>query len=74
MPIARRSRFDNRADTVHDRIGGAGGAGCSASLDDGRAPLLDGSNKLAFEPVFVADCSGGWFAGDFGVEEVGVLG
>ena len=55
-------------------VGGRGGAGGAARLDDRRAALLHRGDEVVLDPVAVADRLGGVGALDLGVEHVRVLG
>src|SRR5687768_600894 len=61
------------AHVVDGGIGGRGGRGEAARLDDGGAALLHGRDEVRLDPGLVVDELGRVLSIDLGVEDIGVL-
>ncbi len=72
-PVARWGGAGEAADSVTGGIGGGGGRGKTACLDDGGATLLHGADELTLEPSVIADHFRRGFATDLGVVEIRIL-
>src|SRR6185295_8010232 len=73
-PVAVAAAVDPVAHVVDRRVGGAGGGGEAARVDDRRAALLHRGNERRFEPGLSVDHRPDLLATGLRLEDVGVLG
>ena len=73
MPIPLGGGLSDRSHAIDNGVGGAGGTGKSARLNDRRAALLHGADKFAFEPFSIIDGLGGRRAVNLCVGKIRVL-